>query len=556
MVQYFPVITGSLTVNGNVLITGSINTTAGITGSFSGTATTAQTASSVANLNQNVQITGSLGVTSTITAQTLNVQQVTSSIVYSSGSNVFGNSTSNTQVFTGSLYQNGPTTYFSGNVLINTGSNVGANARLSILNGAAEEGLAIRYLTSSAYSPIAVRNATDDVFQLNQNGRLYVSGTLGVGTSTPTGRLDVQATGTSTFSYYFRNSAGGYGGGVYNTGANNTQLYLATSAGTENVVLSSTGSSYFNGGNVGILNTDPQARLHIGPALFNAADATNGFILKQTSTNETTGIYIERSGERKGYAIYVGGSVDSLVFQRNNAGTKSDVLTLTRDGNVGIGATSGLDYPLYVKDSTYNRYTIRVQSNAANTANGWGGIGFSGEDPNVKAAIMFVSDGNSYSRGSLVFAINNDANQNSVVLADERVRITASGLVKIVTLAGSGTRTVTADASGYLSAASDSSLKQEDITHTVEGLAEILQLTPRAYKWLSDIERRGDEAATEIGFFANEVAPIIPSAAPKSNGGLYGFYDRAIIAALVKSVQELSAKVDQQAAEIEALKAK
>ncbi len=53
--------------------------------------------------NGNQAITGSLTVTGQITAQTLNVQQVTSSIVYSSGSNVFGSSLSNTQQLTGSV---------------------------------------------------------------------------------------------------------------------------------------------------------------------------------------------------------------------------------------------------------------------------------------------------------------------------------------------------------------------------------------------------------------------------------------------------------------------
>jgi hypothetical protein len=48
-------------------------------------------------------ITGSLVVSSTITAQTLVVQTVTSSIVYSSGSNIFGNQLANTQTFTGSV---------------------------------------------------------------------------------------------------------------------------------------------------------------------------------------------------------------------------------------------------------------------------------------------------------------------------------------------------------------------------------------------------------------------------------------------------------------------
>ena len=120
--------------------------------------------------------------------------------------------------------------------------------------------------------------------------------------------------------------------------------------------------------------------------------------------------------------------------------------------------------------------------------------------------------------------------------------MTTGNVLRLSSLAGAGSRTVTADASGNLSASSDSSLKQEDTTHTIEGLAEVLQLKPRAYKWLSDIEIRGEEATTEIGFFANEVNAIIPSAAPKGNDDLYGFYDRAVIAALVKAIQELSAQ--------------
>jgi hypothetical protein len=121
--------------------------------------------------------------------------------------------------------------------------------------------------------------------------------------------------------------------------------------------------------------------------------------------------------------------------------------------------------------------------------------------------------------------------------------MTTGNVLRLSSLAGAGSRTVTADASGNLSASSDSSLKQEDTTHKIEGLAEILQLKPRAYKWLSDIEIRGEEATTEIGFFADEVNPIIPSAAPKGNDDLYGFYDRAVIAALVKAIQEMNTKI-------------
>jgi hypothetical protein len=115
-------VTGSLLVNGIPYNTGSFS------GSFLGTISTASYVeyNNVANkpallsgsaqvaefgfattgsnqFNGNQTVTGSLTVTGQVIAQTLNVQQVTSSIIYSSGSNVFGNSLANTQQFTGSV---------------------------------------------------------------------------------------------------------------------------------------------------------------------------------------------------------------------------------------------------------------------------------------------------------------------------------------------------------------------------------------------------------------------------------------------------------------------
>ena len=66
--------------------------------------------------NGSQAVTGSLTVTGQVVAQTLNVQQVTSSIVYSSGSNIFGNSLGNTQQFTGSLQVSGSSHNILGNV--------------------------------------------------------------------------------------------------------------------------------------------------------------------------------------------------------------------------------------------------------------------------------------------------------------------------------------------------------------------------------------------------------------------------------------------------------
>ena len=53
---------------------------------------------------------GNIVTTGQIVAQTINVQQVTSSIVYSCGSNIFGTSISNTQQFTGSILATGSLT--------------------------------------------------------------------------------------------------------------------------------------------------------------------------------------------------------------------------------------------------------------------------------------------------------------------------------------------------------------------------------------------------------------------------------------------------------------
>ena len=75
--------------------------------------------------------------TGTIIAQTLNVQQVTSSVVYSSGSNTFGCDLSNVQQFTGSVRITGSlstigVTNFNSCVSVNSNSNLGV---LTISNG-------------------------------------------------------------------------------------------------------------------------------------------------------------------------------------------------------------------------------------------------------------------------------------------------------------------------------------------------------------------------------------------------------------------------------------
>jgi len=117
----------SISLSGSLVITGSIVASGGITGSFSGSATTssyALTASFVNPLTQSLSVSGSITATGILTAQTLVVQTVTSSIVYSSGSNIFGNQLTNVQQMTGSLRVTGSGNHYilGGNVGIGTSS--------------------------------------------------------------------------------------------------------------------------------------------------------------------------------------------------------------------------------------------------------------------------------------------------------------------------------------------------------------------------------------------------------------------------------------------------
>ena len=239
------IITGSLIVSGSgtftnigpAIFSGSVTAVGGFSGSFSGTAdsaslaqnslllggtgsvgfTTTASFNAVSASQQQISasllnvisifattgsnsfratqsITGSLTVTGQIIAQSINVQQVTSSIIYSSGSNVFGCDLNSRQTFTGSFYQTGSLAYFGGNVLIGTTASITTAAGYTVLaiNNAVNGGV-LEFQSNG--TRVATINNNASQFDIETK----ISGPITFGTNA-TERMRICATGDSYFT--------------------------------------------------------------------------------------------------------------------------------------------------------------------------------------------------------------------------------------------------------------------------------------------------------------------------------------------------------------------
>lgn len=277
-------------------------------------------------------ITGSLVVSSTITAQTLVVQTVTSSIVYSSGSNLFGNALANTQTFTGSV-----------NI---TGS-------LAIAGNITSNGTAVMLGTGSAnYLPKFTAASTIGNSQIFDNGT-----NVGINQPSPTRTLDILG-------------ASGIGTVLKLQGASGTTTYLqlayngATNAQSGYIGYNSSGQMQFFTNDTVALTIDSNRNLGLGVtpsawytgytalqvgfsgAIFSnrtSADTNitmigNNAFLNSGATNwiyQNTGFatrYTQVSGGHEFYTAASGTAGNAITF--------TQAMTLTAAGNLGIGTTS------------------------------------------------------------------------------------------------------------------------------------------------------------------------------------------------------------------------
>ena len=191
----------------------------------------------------------------TLTAQTLIVQTITSSIIYSSGSNTFGNSLANNQIFTGSVSVTGSLTVNGRNYL--TDSSSFSTRTLNLERTSASVLLATASLyaaTASLYLVTASYKASSGSYNTTSSFQGYTSSI-----NTYTGSLNAATASiylTTASLYNFSSSILNFTAsqrilnGTYATTASNTFIGTQTVTGSVNVY-----GGGFNVDGVNVLDT-------------------------------------------------------------------------------------------------------------------------------------------------------------------------------------------------------------------------------------------------------------------------------------------------------------
>jgi len=273
---------------------------------------------------------GSFTSTGTLTAQTLVVQTITSSVVYSSGSNIFGNAIGNTQTFTGSVL-------VTGSLTISTGGNASAPTIFGSTIACSPIGC---FATSCATSFIG---GTMSGTCIIVSSKIIVGGTSGdIGTDL----LRVKGTiiTDNNAGYLGYSSAGNRfelakisSGDEIVLGASNSPGAVALISGTgQDLILRSNGTCerirISSGGNVGIGTNSPNFKTHISTgsdtSITQPTAGTYGLYIQQNSSGNVGGLYIQDGASNSGNSIFVGDNNGAVRFVVNT------------DGNVGIGISS------------------------------------------------------------------------------------------------------------------------------------------------------------------------------------------------------------------------
>jgi hypothetical protein len=549
---------GNVIVSGSITATGAINMSGSIaSASFAASASNAvnaQTASYVLNavsasyiLNaQSASNAVSAATASsadnflargTITAQTIVVQTITSSVDFVTGSTRFGSILGNTHVFTGSMSLTGSLT------VVTTGTEFQVNA-----NG------------------VKFGNVIGDAHSIT--GSVGISGSLsGVGA---TFSSDVTATNLNLngLARIQNQTTGGYLSLYGNTGG----LYLGafSGSGNQNYMFISASS-----GNVGIGTTSPTARLEIRTFI----DEDHGLKVTYAAASNGRAIWINQPNGGGG-----GGATQALIYANNSGNnpyvTFDSVFTIQKSGNVGIGTSSpngNLEVysstPIIISGASSSGTLHGLEFRQSNTIDAyikqlpatgelrlyvgrnssWGGNMTFWTDTVQR---MFISSGGEVSiRGAggtqTAFSIYDGGTRRFFCIPNQYYGYIFGGQIaanngKYFSFgndAGNevGFIQITATGVNYTSNSSDIRKKKnfENWEETV--LPYFENINPQKFNYT--IEEDGQSKTK--GFIAQEMYDKFPEAYPLDLDGFHSFNPGGMVVYLIKAIQELEARVQE-----------
>ena len=333
-------------------------------------------------LTGSIVASGNLTTTGTITAQTLVVQTITSSIVNITGSNIFGSRLSDTQTFTGSLYITG-SVYVTGS--IGTTSNIIGDQILSTNNG---NGTNFKIGDDIWLGDINLANTMQIKGLQNEKiANLKIgscggtisgySGSIGIGTAVPLTHAGENASGLviqgvngcrgiievwdgSCGKAVFQQVAGTtYIGNLYKGVSGGSLIFLVNGSGT-----SATEAMLITcAGRVGIGNSSPSYGLDVCGTvrLTNGSTAQTVIISSTNTASNATTLQISNSSNsafNDGIKIVQGGGVlrfhdlnDTALLGFDLSNTRVGVLTTSPGRALDVNGDSTLRGNNYINSS-------------------------------------------------------------------------------------------------------------------------------------------------------------------------------------------------------------
>ncbi|TXH54162.1 MAG: tail fiber domain-containing protein [Desulfurellales bacterium] len=360
-------------------------------------------------------------------------------------------------------------------------------------------------VTIDATNGFRIRNSTTNKFAADTSGNLSITGDLCVGTS---GLIRSGATSYVSGTGYVLD----YNGGTPRLRVGTTAANRLTWDGTDLTVVSDTVTIDTNGIKIASWNTLDTSC----PGSCQDLSRSYAFTPASAGFMGLQGLVGTVSGAQELHLVndVSGGSSPYARTYITAEGTTIDMSSL---GSIGLTASSDVHFGAGTSDLTI------FTNNSTTTGN------------------PYMRSNGSY----LAIESRSNANGGFLTLNGDQaadVYLTQGGgttrIYTALVLNGLASCTLQVNGAGAVGCVSDASAKR-DIKSWSSGLSTVNRLRPVSYRWAE-----GDDKNRHIGFIAQDVESVIPEAVSLQDWGkMHTLDDRAILAALVNAVNELSKKV-------------